>query len=250
MEMVNPLAAYREGWDTSQGLFDTRTQRQAGNALAQGDYRGGANALLQGGMLKDGMDVQAFDQKRQAQAQEQERAMQEQAKAAQVQSLKTMLGGAQSLLQVQGATPEEVAANRKQVYQTQVRPLLERQGVPPELLAKFDTSGFTDQELQPFVTTLGGELQKPEWQMVRGPDGSLVAYDQNNLDNRRDLQAPDPFYAQEREAKIAAIRAQEVQRRAAAARAARGPAPRGGGRGRGGAPTSGSSELPPGFVLE
>lgn len=171
MDMVNPLAAYREGWDTSQGLFDTRTQRQAGNALAQGDYRGGANALLQGGMLKDGMDVQAFDQKRQAQAQEQERAMQEQAKAAQVQSLKTMLGGAQSLLQVQGATPEEVAANRKQVYQTQVRPLLEQQGVPPELLAKFDTSGFTDQELQPFVTTLGGELQKPEWQIVNPGNG-------------------------------------------------------------------------------
>jgi hypothetical protein len=171
MEMVNPLAAYREGWQTSQGLFDQRTQRQAGNALAQGDYRGGANALLQGGMLDEGMQMQAFDQKRQAQAQEQERAMQEQAKGAQVQSLKTMLGGAQSLLQVQGATPEEIAANRKQVYQTQVRPLLEQQGVPPELLAKFDTSGFTDQELQPFVTTLGGELQKPEWQIVTPGNG-------------------------------------------------------------------------------
>ncbi len=164
MDMVNPLAAYREGWDTSQGLFDTRTQRQAGNALAQGDYRGGANALLQGGMLKDGMDVQAFDQKRQAQTQEQERAMQEQAKAAQVQSLKTMLGGAQSLLQ---APPEQ----RAEVYRTSVRPLLEQQGVPPELLAKFDTSGLTDQELQPFVTTLGGELQKPEWQIVNPGNG-------------------------------------------------------------------------------
>jgi hypothetical protein len=43
------------------------------------------------------------------------------------------------------------------------------------LLARFDTSGFTDQELQPFVTTLGGELQKPEWQIVN-PGGGQQAY--------------------------------------------------------------------------
>lgn len=164
MEMVNPLAAFREGQMIAQGLFDQRTQRQAGNALAQGDYQGGANALMRGGMIEQGQGILQYDQKNRQMQAEQERAMQEQAKAAQVQSLKTMLGGAQSLLQ---APPDQRAA----VYQQSVRPLLEQQGVPPELLAKFDTSGFTDQELQPFVTTLGGELQKPEYQIITPGNG-------------------------------------------------------------------------------
>jgi len=164
MEMVNPLAAFREGQMIAQGLFDQRTQRQAGNALAQGDYQGGANALMRGGMIDQGQGILQYDQKNRQMQAEQERAMQEQAKASQVQSLQTMLGGAQSLLQ---APPDQRAA----VYQQSVRPLLEQQGVPPELLAKFDTSGFTDQELQPFVTTLGGELQKPEWQIVNPGNG-------------------------------------------------------------------------------
>lgn len=228
MDMVNPLAAFREGYDTTQGLFDAQTRRRAGNALAMGDYRQGANALLGGGMLGEGTDLLNYDQRnRQAQA-EAMRAQEQAAKAAQAESLKTMLGGGQSLLQVQGATPEETAAMRRQVYQAQVRPLLQQQGVPDELLTQFDQSTFSDQDLQPFVTTLGGELEKPEWQAIKREDGSVILYDTNDPDTRRTLLEPDPFYAREREARIASLTAQEEQRRAAAARARRPPAARGG----------------------
>lgn len=246
MEMVNPLAAFREGWQTSQGIFDTRNQRLAGNALAAGDYQGGANALLQGGMLDEGMQVQAYDQKnRQAQA-EQQRAAQEQARAVQAQHLKTLLQGAQSLRQL----PPEA---RRQAYEAQVKPLLLQMGLGDDpqgqsMLARWEQSQFTDGELDPFITTLGGELQKPEWQFERAPDGSLTAYDQNNLANRQQLRGPDPYYAQEREAKIASMRAQEDQRRAAAAKARRPPVGRGGGKGK--PAQGGSNQLPTGFVLE
>jgi hypothetical protein len=238
MEMVNPLAAFREGWDTTQGLFDARTRKQAGNALAAGDYRGGGNLLLGGGMLDEGLGLLQYDQRQQQGQVEAQRAQEQAAKAAQAERLKLMLGGAQSLLQV---PPEQ----RRQAYQAQVRPLLQQQGVPDELLARFDQSGFTDGELQPFVTTLGGKLQEPEWKFFEADDGSLVAYDQGDLSNRMTLREADPFYARRREAEIAAIRAQEEQRRAAAAKARRGPAPRGGAR-----TSSGAAAMPPGFVLE
>lgn len=248
MEMVNPLAAFREGWQTTQGLFDARTQRQAGNALAGGDYRGGANALLQGGMLDEGMQVQAIDQKRQIAAQEQQRAEQEAARGAQVQSLKTMLGGAQSLLQ---APPEQRAA----IYQAQVRPLLQQQGVPDELLAQFDRSTFTDQELQPFVTTLGGELEKPEWQIVN-PGGGQQAYAVDKRDpstfrpvgpegrqKAEVVEGPDGLYERQADGSW-----KQVAKFGAAPKVF---APRGGGRGRGGGGSSGgSTALPPGFELE
>lgn len=168
METVNPLAAFREGYETTQGLFDAQRRRKAGNALAMGDYRQGANALLGGGMLGEGTDLLNYDQRnRQAQA-EAMRAQEQAAKAAQAESLKTMLGGAQSLLQL---PPEQ----RGPAWQSQVRPLLQQQGVPDELLTQFDQSGFTDGELQPFVTTLGGELDKPEWQIVATGNGGVVA---------------------------------------------------------------------------
>jgi hypothetical protein len=251
MEMVNPLAAFREGQMIAQGLFDQRTQRQAGNALAQGDYQGGANALIRGGMIEQGQGILQYDQKNRQMQAEQERAMQEQAKAAQVQSLKTMLGGAQSLLQ---APPEQ----RAEVYRTSVRPLLKQQGVPPELLAKFDTSGLTDQELQPFVTTLGGELQKTEWQIVN-PGGGQQAYavDKADPSNFRPVgpvgpegrqkaevvEGPDGLYERQADGSW-----KQVAKFGAAPKVFAPRAPRGSGRG-GGSGTAAPAP-PPGFVLD
>jgi hypothetical protein len=53
---------FDEGWDASQGRFDQFTRQRAGNALAGGDYAGGANALFRGGMLSEGADVQKLQQ--------------------------------------------------------------------------------------------------------------------------------------------------------------------------------------------
>jgi hypothetical protein len=233
MEMVNPLAAFREGWDTTQGLFDARTRKQAGNALAAGDYRGGGNLLLGGGMLDEGLGLLQYDQRQQQAQVEAQRAQEQTAKAAQKQSLVTMRDGASGLLQL---PPEQ----RRTAWQTTTRPLLKQQGVPDELLARFDQSGFTDGELQPFISALGGELEKPEWKLLEREDGSIVAVDVNDPRNRMAVEGADPFYARRQEAEISAIRAQEDQRRAQAMRARRPPAAR-----------SGSSSAPPaGFVLD
>jgi hypothetical protein len=169
MEMVNPLAAFRDGYDLSQGFYDARTRKQAGNALAQGDYQGGANALLGGGMINDGMGMLQYDQKNRQMQAEQERAEQEQAKATQAAHMQTLLRGAQGLRQL----PPEA---RRQAYETQVKPLLLQMGLDQDpqgqmMLAKWEQSQFTDGELDPFITTLGGKLQEPEFQIITPGNG-------------------------------------------------------------------------------
>lgn len=160
----NPLGAVQEGYDFAQGLRDRRTMNGAGNALAQGDYRGGANALLQGGMLDQGMGLLNYDQRnRQAETQAQQQQA-EAARAQQAESMKSMLGGAQSLRQL---PPEARAA----AYQAQVRPLLQQMGLDEKILSHLDGSDFSDGQLDPFISTLGGELQKPEWQIVNPGNG-------------------------------------------------------------------------------
>jgi hypothetical protein len=58
MAGFNALASVQEGYDFAQGLRDRRTQQQAGNALAGGDYTGAKNALYQGGMLDAGQELE------------------------------------------------------------------------------------------------------------------------------------------------------------------------------------------------
>jgi hypothetical protein len=177
MEMVNPLAAFRDGYDLSQGFYDARTRKQAGNALAQGDYQGGANALLGGGMINDGMGMLQYDQKNRQMLAEQEKAAQEQAKATQAAHMQTLLRGAQGLRQL----PPEA---RRQAYDTQVKPLLLQMGLDQDpqgqaMLAKWEQTQFTDQDLDPFITMLGGELQKPEWQGVSLGGGGYGRFDKS-----------------------------------------------------------------------
>lgn len=164
--MINPLAAFRDGYNTVQGFRDQYAQRQAGNALAGGDYRGASNALLQNGMLGDGMEVMQAGQTR-------DKAAADAAKLRQGEGLKAILDGGQSLLKVP-------ADQRAAVYQSQLVPLLKARGVPDELLQQMGQSTFTDQELQTFITGLGGELQKPEWQILNM--GARGAYAVNAAD--------------------------------------------------------------------
>jgi hypothetical protein len=164
--MVNPLAAFREGYDLMQGFRDNQARQQAGNALAGGDYRGGANALLQNGMLSQGMDV------RQAGA-AQDKARQDQEKAAKAEGFKLMLDGEAALSSV----PLE---QRRAVLNGQVIPLLQARGAPAELLQQLQQlpeDGLSDQGLQVFRQALGGELQKVQYQMVNNADVGVGSFD-------------------------------------------------------------------------
>lgn len=148
-EMINPLAAFRDGYNTMQGFRDQRTKMQAGNALAGGDYRGGANALLQGGMLGDGMDVMQAGMT-------QDKARQDQEKTAKAEGFKVLLDGTEALSTV----PLE---QRRAMLQSQIIPLLQSRGAPPDLLQHLTSlpdDGLTDQSLVAFRQALGGEMQK------------------------------------------------------------------------------------------
>jgi hypothetical protein len=247
----NPLGAVQEGYDFAQGLRDRRTMNNAGNALAGGDYRGGANALLQGGMLDQGMGLLNYDQRnRQAEA----LAMQQQAeaeKAGKVEQAQILLRGAQALRQ----RPE---AERMTVMQTEIMPQLVQMGLDqsPEgqqIIQRIMQGGLSDQQLDSFIQLYGGELQKPEWQIVQTPQG-VIAVDKQNPSNpvtisqtpvKPEIQrGPDGLYERQPDGSWKRVQAFGAAPRVFAPRA-----PRGGG-GRGSAPTSGSSELPPGFVLE
>jgi hypothetical protein len=175
-EMINPLAAFRDGYNTVQGFRDQQTKMQAGNALAGGNYQAGANALLQGGMLGDGMDVMQAGQAR-------DTAAADAAKLRQGEGLKAILDGGQSLLRIP-------AEQRAAVYQSQIVPLLQSRGVPDELLQQMGQSTFTDQELQTFVGGLGGVLQQPEWQILNMGDGGAYAVDKADPTKRQTLFEP------------------------------------------------------------
>jgi hypothetical protein len=58
MNALDVLRAGEAGRENSQSMFDQFARQRAGNALAQGDYQGGANALLRSGQIGAGLGVQ------------------------------------------------------------------------------------------------------------------------------------------------------------------------------------------------
>jgi hypothetical protein len=165
-EMINPLAAFRDGYNTVQGFRDDYAKRQAGNALAGGDYRGGANALLQNGMLQSGMDVMTAGQERNT-------AAQTAAKAKQTETLAAVLDGAKALRQV----PVE---QRQSYLQSRVLPLLQQRGATGDLLQQLSgLSGedLSDQSLDGFATSLGGAMESARFQMVNNADVGVGSFD-------------------------------------------------------------------------
>ncbi|MGL4196687.1 MAG: hypothetical protein ACRCSX_02840, partial [Allorhizobium sp.] len=170
---MNPLAAVQEGYDFAQGLRDRRTMNSAGNALAGGDYRGGANALLQGGMLDQGMGLLNYDQRnQQAEAQ----AMQQQAeaeRAGKLEQAQLLLRGAEALRQRPEA--ERMAAMQAEILPQLVQMGLDQSPEGQQVIQRIMQGGLSDQQLDSFIQLYGGELQKPEWQIVN-PGGGQQAY--------------------------------------------------------------------------
>jgi hypothetical protein len=167
---MNPLAAVQEGYDFAQGIRDRRTMNNAGNALAGGDYRGGANALLQGGMLNEGSQLLAYDQKRQAFDAEQEAAQKKAAAEARVQKFSTLGRGVEAMKR---------GAPWAQVRQTLLQ-------LDPDLK---DVVGMVDQHLGPnqaqptpeqldqFEALLGKETDKARFQLVNQEGLGVGSFD-------------------------------------------------------------------------
>lgn len=220
-ELINPLAAFREGYGTLESMAQDRASRQAGNALAQGDYQGAQGALYGRGMLTEGMGVQRQQMAVQDRQAGQQEAEQKARAAAAAQSLEVLGNVTQAALQV---PPEQ----RAEWFRTQAVPQLQGlPGVTPETLQELmdPAHDWSDQALNAYRALIGQEAEKLT--MFNLGDGQgVAAFDSRGqrVEGAGYTPPPDPNADLERqrlEAQIAALQAQTGLRGAQAARARR-----------------------------
>jgi len=127
-----------------QGVRQAGARRQAGNALATGNQAEAASILGEAGDLQSQRVLQN-DMTAEADA------MREREQAERTEKLQFILRGAEGLLQ---APPEQ----RREIYTTTLRPVLQQMGYPDDVLAQLDASEMSDAQLRSLVTAVGGEL--------------------------------------------------------------------------------------------
>lgn len=145
---IDPYAATNalsEGFNQQQGMAQARARRVAGNALASGNTAGAMSALGGAGDLA-GQRVLQSDMTREADQQR------EREKADRTEKLTFILRGAEGLLQV----PTD---QRREIYTTTLRPVLQQMGYPDEVLSQLDASEMSDAQLRSLVTAVGGEVR-------------------------------------------------------------------------------------------
>lgn len=158
-ELVNPLAAFREGYGTLESMAQDRASRQAGNALAQGDYQGAQGALYGRGMLTEGMGVQRQQMAVQDRQAGQQEAEQKARAAAAAQSLEVLGNVTLAALQV---PPEQ----RAEWFRTQAVPQLQGlPGVTPEAMQELldPSHDWSDQALNAYRALIGQEAEKLQY---------------------------------------------------------------------------------------
>jgi len=164
MTPVNPLAAFSDSYQLLEGLAQDRAKRQAGNALAQGDYGAASGALLGRGMLDAGMGVQRYQRDEQDRMATQQRQLSEQQRAAAGERVQFLMRAAQTL---RGIPAEQ----RGQMLQSQVLPAMQNlPGFDPDMLAQIAQSDLSDQSLDTFSQALGAEAEKYQLFQTRGGD--------------------------------------------------------------------------------
>jgi hypothetical protein len=146
---VDPYAttnALSDGFNQQQAMAQSRARRVAGNALAGGNTAGAMSALGGAGDLQ-GQRVLQSDMTRDADQ------MREREAAERTEKLTFILRGAEGLLQ---APPEQ----RREIYQTTLRPVLQQMGYPDDVLSRLDSSEMSDAQLRSLVTAVGGEVRQ------------------------------------------------------------------------------------------
>lgn len=245
MPEFDPIRSRQAGYNYVGNVLDERDRRQAGGLYASGDMAGAQSALARSGNIDGAMTLQ----RQQTAAAETART---QAKAQQDQDNAWLVRGMTGLRGVP-------ADQRRTVYQTQIRPLLQQNGFDDAELAQIDAADLSDAELDAGIRALGGEVAGRQTFNTRQ---GIVERDPYSGGYNLGYALPaDPNLALEQElmqARIDATRAQVGQREAAAAKSARGPAPRGGGSSGGGSQSAPAapmargvigSSLPPGFTI-
>lgn len=171
-EVQNAMWGMYEGLNAQR---DDGTRRRAGAALAGGDMAGGAQQLLQGGMLGEGMAVQGAAQEQDAQ----ERADQ----------LEFMREAARMLIGVRDQSNGDPNA-LGQAWQG-LMPVFQRMpGTDPAMLDQYW------QAIQSDPAILDRMVPAIDWEIMNLGNGQTMAIDQSNPNNRRELtparEAPRP----------------------------------------------------------
>lgn len=226
--VMNPLLAYESGqqnaFDTADRFRTMKASRQAGNALAQGDYGAASSALYGSGMLNEGFQVQRAGQQDQQRREDLQRESQERDEKAKAQKAQTALTLAQELAKI----PEE---QRYAAFQSR-QAFLQQAGVPPEDFANARPEDFTDEAL-----AFAMQEAEKQLELVKASDGSYSVVDMSTGTRVGGYERPrDPLDEELKRARIGLVGAQT-------AKAARPPAS-GGGR------SSPAAKLPPGFILD
>lgn len=157
---IDPYAATNalsEGFNQQQGMAQARARRVAGNALASGNTAGAMSALGGAGDLA-GQRVLQGDMTRDADQQR------EREQADRTEKLTFILRGAEGLLQ---APPDQ----RREIYQTTLRPVLQQMGYPDEVLSQLDSVDMSDDQLRALARAVGGELPDPGQGYRNAPGG-------------------------------------------------------------------------------
>jgi hypothetical protein len=145
---IDPYAATNalsDGFNQQQAMAQSRARRVAGNALAGGNTAGAMSALGGAGDLQ-GQRVLQSDMTAEADA------MREREGAERTEKLRFILQGAEGLLQ---APPDQ----RREIYTTTLRPVLQQMGYPDDVLSRLDASEMSDAQLRSLVTAVGGEVR-------------------------------------------------------------------------------------------
>lgn len=151
---MNALAAFSDSYNLLEGLAQDRAKRQAGNALAQGDYQGASGALLGRGMLDEGMGVQRLQQGQQERMAQQDQQRAEQERAAAGERVGFLMRATKTL---RGVPAEQ----RATVLQSQILPAMANlPGFDPQILSQLASADLSDDSLDVFSQSLGAEAEK------------------------------------------------------------------------------------------
>lgn len=173
--MPNPLAAVQQGQNWIDGLFAQRANREAGAALAQGNYGAAANTQFRAGNLAGGaaiQDRQVADQTRQRTQQDAQRA----------QQLQTTLQASRALRQTRDSGGDVIAEFDALV------PTFTAMGTDPGELQQIRATiaanpAFLDQVEQ----IVGQQLRELSFQKA---GDQLLVFEQGNPDPVRQFNAP------------------------------------------------------------
>lgn len=163
------LSGVQSGQNWIDGLFQQQAQRQAGRAVAGGDFNAGANTLLRNGDLQGGLGLRSRGQA------EQQKATEDQ--------LKFTVNAARGLRQVRAQ-----GGNVMEAYQA-LTPALVQMGTTPEQIAQLGEQISTNPGILDQIEQISGQ-QLRELQIVNLGDGEARAIDKSTGEVVQSYSAP------------------------------------------------------------